>query len=235
MHFAVISLFPDMINGLAEYGVIGKAIRSGMITCEAIDPRSFTSDVHKTVDDRPFGGGPGMVMMAKPLRLAITKAKQEHEKAKVIYLSPQGRPLRHKKVVSLASDPALILIAGRYEGIDQRVIDHDVDEEISIGDFVVSGGELPAMMLIDAVSRLKPGVLGHAQSVEYESFTGDLLDHPHYTRPKHDETGSVPDVLLSGNHAAIEAWRRQQREVCTQVKRPDLWAKYLKGHEGDFE
>ncbi len=189
------------------------------------NPRDFTKDKHKTVDDRPYGGGPGMVMMYQPLKDTLSAIEAAtKEKPYVVYLSPQGAPLTQQKVTKLSQYRHLTLLCGRYEGVDERFIDSLVDEEISIGDFVVSGGELPAMMLMDAVIRLIPGVLGHAQSAEQDSFTDGLLDCPHYTRPEVVDGMCVPDVLLSGNHGKIASWRQAQKQTRTQQRRPDLQA-----------
>lgn len=194
MWIGVISLFPEMFRAITEHGVTGRAVKSGLLQIECWNPRDFTHDKHRTVDDRPYGGGPGMLMMVQPLRDAIHAAKQAAgDGAKVIYLSPQGRKLTQAGVTELATNQKLILVAGRYEGIDERVIQTEVDEEWSIGDYVLSGGELPAMTLIDAVSRLVPGVLGDQASAEQDSFTDGLLDHPHYTRPEVLDGLTVPE------------------------------------------
>jgi tRNA (guanine37-N1)-methyltransferase len=218
-----------MIRAVTEFGITRRAVENGLLEVATVNPRDFTEDRHRTVDDRPFGGGPGMVMKVAPLQGAIQAAKQAAgSNAKVIYLSPQGRTLDQAAVEKLAQESALVLIAGRYEGIDERLIDAEVDEQISIGDFVLSGGELPAMVLLDAVARRLPGVLGHEDSAEQDSFTGDyvnLLDCPHYTRPEVFEGRAVPEVLLSGNHAAIERWRRKQALGRTATRRPDLLEK----------
>lgn len=224
MKFDVITLFPDMFTALTDFGVTGRAVKAGLTQVATHNPREYADNKHGNVDDKPYGGGPGMVMQAAPLRAAIKAAKQGSA-APVIYLSPQGKPLTQAKAAEWSELPALILIAGRYEGIDQRIIDHDVDECISVGDYVVSGGELPAMLLIDAVMRLLPGVLGDEQSAEVESFQQGLLDHPHYTRPETLDGQRVPDVLLNGNHAEIEKWRKAQRVEQTQKLRPDLISK----------
>ena len=196
MWIGVISLFPEMFRAITEHGVTGRAVKSGLLQIECWNPRDFTHDKHRTVDDRPYGGGPGMLMMVQPLRDAIHAAKQAAgDGAKVIYLSPQGRKLTQAGVTELAMNQKLILVAGRYEGIDERVIQTEVDEEWSIGDYVLSGGELPAMSLIDAVSRLVPGVLGDQASAEQDSFTDGLLDHPHYTRPEVLDGLTVPEAL----------------------------------------
>lgn len=226
MWLGVISLFPDMFRAISENGVTGRAIKNNLLSIQCWNPRDFTLDKHRTVDDRPYGGGPGMLMMVQPLRDAINAAKQSareagHE-AKVIYLSPQGRRLDHQSAQSLSSSQALILVAGRYEGIDERIIESLIDEEWSVGDYVLSGGELPAMILIDAVVRFVPGVLGHSQSAEQDSFADGLLDCPHYTRPEVLDGKQVPSVLLSGDHEKIRQWRLTQSLQRTKQRRPDL-------------
>lgn len=222
----VISLFPEMFDAITEYGVTGRAIRNGLIEFHKWNPRDFTHDKHRTVDDRPYGGGPGMLMMVQPLRDAIDAAKDAArtagKNAKVIYLSPQGRKLNQTGVSELAQHDCLILIAGRYEGIDERLILSHVDEEWSVGDYVLSGGELPAMNMIDAIARFVPGVLGHEQSAEQDSFSDGLLDCPHYTRPEVLDGKSVPKVLLSGNHEHIRQWRQFQSLERTWHRRPEL-------------
>ena len=221
--FGVISLFPDMFSPFTQQGVIGRAVKSGKISVDTFNPRDFTHDRHRTVDDRPYGGGPGMLMMVKPLTDAIHAAKKVGgDNSKVIYLSPQGKPLDQAGVKRLASIERTILICGRYEGIDERVIESHVDEEVSIGDYVLSGGELPAMVLMDAVARLVPGVLGHKASAVEDSFTDGLLDCPHYTRPEVLEGQKVPEVLLSGDHEKIRQWRLMQSLGRTMQRRPDL-------------
>ncbi|MEL3924106.1 tRNA (guanosine(37)-N1)-methyltransferase TrmD [Aeromonas enteropelogenes] len=223
MWIGVISLFPEMFRAITEHGVTGRAVKSGLLLIECWNPRDFTHDKHRTVDDRPYGGGPGMLMMVQPLRDAIHAAKQAAgDGAKVIYLSPQGRKLTQAGVTELATNQKLILVAGRYEGIDERVIQTEVDEEWSIGDYVLSGGELPAMTLIDAVSRLVPGVLGDQASAEQDSFTDGLLDHPHYTRPEVLDGLAVPEALTSGNHEVIRRWRLKQSLGRTWQRRPEL-------------
>ena len=223
MWIGVISLFPEMFRAITEHGVTGRAVKSGLLQIECWNPREFTHDKHRTVDDRPYGGGPGMLMMVQPLRDAIHAAKQAAgDGAKVIYLSPQGRKLTQAGVTELATNQKLILVAGRYEGIDERVIQTEVDEEWSIGDYVLSGGELPAMTLIDAVSRLVPGVLGDQASAEQDSFTDGLLDHPHYTRPEGLDGLAVPEALTSGNHEVIRRWRLKQSLGRTWQRRPEL-------------
>jgi tRNA (guanine37-N1)-methyltransferase len=220
-----------MFDAITEYGVTGRAIRNGLIEFHKWNPRSFTHDKHRTVDDRPYGGGPGMLMMVQPLRDAIQAAKAAAKKdgyhAKAIYLSPQGRKLDQAGVRELAQNECLLFIAGRYEGIDERLIESEIDEEWSVGDYVLSGGELPAMNVIDAVARFVPGVLGHKKSAEQDSFSDGLLDCPHYTRPEvldpsSNEERSVPSVLLSGNHEHIRQWRQYQSLERTWTRRPEL-------------
>ena len=223
MHIGVISLFPDMFSAITEHGVTRRAIKEGLLTVSVWNPRDFTHDKHRTVDDRPYGGGPGMLMMVQPLVDAINAAKAVlGEDTPVIYLSPQGQTLDHGGVTQLAQNDRMILIAGRYEGIDQRVIDQYVDAEWSIGDYVLSGGELPAMVLIDAVARMVPGVLGHQDSAAEDSFANGLLDCPHYTRPETYNGQQVPTVLLSGNHEKIRQWRLQQALGKTWLQRKEL-------------
>ena len=223
MWFGVVTLFPDMFHAITEHGVTGRAVREGLIQVQCWNPRDFTLDKHRTVDDRPYGGGPGMLMKVQPLRDAIHAAKQAAGgDAKVIYLSPQGRKMDHAGVQELVSCSKLILVAGRYEGIDERLIQTEIDEEWSLGDFVLSGGELPAMTMIDSVSRLVPGVLGHSASAEEDSFAEGLLDCPHYTRPESIDDLIVPEVLLSGDHEKIRQWRLKQQLGRTWQRRPDL-------------
>jgi tRNA (guanine37-N1)-methyltransferase len=218
----VITLFPDMLEALTGFGVTGRSFRQGNVTLHCWNPRSFTRDKHQTVDDRPYGGGPGMVMMAPPLAAAIRAAKQELPEAKVIYMSPQGRRLDQPAVKELATREQIIILCGRYEGIDERLLASDIDEEWSIGDYVLSGGELAAMVLIDGIVRLLPGTLGDETSAEQDSFSDGLLDYPHYTRPEVFEGAATPAVLLSGNHREIARWRLQQSLMRTSEKRPDL-------------
>lgn len=223
LEISVITLFPEMISAVTEYGISGRAVDEGHLKVNCVNPRDFTSDVHKTVDDRPFGGGPGMVMKVEPLQKAIHSAREKLDRARVLYMSPQGRPLDQKGIQELSEAGDLILLAGRYEGIDERVIEQEIDEEWSIGDYVISGGELAAMVLIDAICRQLPGVLGHAQSAQQDSFYTGLLDCPQYTRPEVTTDGRrVPDILLSGNHQAIQRWRLKQSLGRTWLKRPDL-------------
>ena len=223
MWFGVISLFPEMFRALTDYGVSGRAVKQGRVSVSCWNPRDFTHDNYQTVDDRPYGGGPGMLMKIQPLQDAIRAAKAAAgDGAKVIYLSPQGRKLDQQGVLELVRNDRLILVAGRYEGIDERLIEHEIDEEWSLGDFVLSGGELAAMTLMDAVIRLVPGVLGHEQSAQQDSFMEGLLDCPHYTRPEVYEGQAVPEVLLSGNHEKIRQWRLKQSLGRTWQRRPDL-------------
>lgn len=223
LKIAVVTLFPEMFAAVTEYGITARAVKQQLVAIQYWNPRTFTEDRHSTVDDRPYGGGPGMVMMVQPLRDAIDAAKAwTGAQAKVIYLSPQGRTLTQAGVRELVEYPNMVLVAGRYEGIDERLLQTVIDEEWSIGDYVLSGGELPAMVLIDALTRLLPGALNHAQSAEQDSFTDGLLDCPHYTRPEVFEGLRVPEVLLSGNHEHIRRWRLQQSLGRTWLKRPDL-------------
>ena len=229
MHIEVVSLFPDLIELASSYGVCGRARERGLVHIGAVNPRDFANDRHRTVDDRPYGGGPGMVMMVEPLRAAIgaaraTIAKSEPwaDRAPVIYLSPQGEQLNQQVVTELAAMTAMVLLCGRYEGVDERLLQLEVDREISLGDFVLSGGELPALAVIDAVTRQLPGVLGHQDSAAMDSFADGLLDCPHYTRPEHIVSLTVPPVLLSGDHRLIEQWRLKQALGRTYERRPDL-------------
>lgn len=223
MRVDVVTIFPEMFAALSDYGITGRAVKAGLLQLHTWNPRDFTRDRHRTVDDRPYGGGPGMVMLAEPLGQAIRAARQAQSRgAPVIYLSPQGRPVDHNLVIEYARKPGLIFLAGRYEGIDERVIQSEVDEEWSIGDYVVSGGELPAMVVIDSLTRQIPGALGDADSAEQDSFAGGLLDCPHYTRPEDYHGQTVPRVLLSGDHEAIRKWRLKQSLGRTWQRRPDL-------------
>lgn len=225
MRFDIVTLFPDMVRDAARYGVTGRALTTGRAVLEVWNPRDYTADRHRTVDDRPYGGGPGMVMKVEPLRDTIHAAKaQAAVGARVVLMSPQGSRLDQAAVRSFAVAPGLILVAGRYEGVDERLIETEIDEEWSIGDYVLSGGELAALVVFDAVVRLLPGVLGDAESAEQDSYTEGLLDHPHYTRPERVVGLEVPEVLQSGNHAAIGRWRLKQALGKTWLKRPDLLA-----------
>lgn len=221
MRIDVVTLFPELVRAVADFGVTGRAVDKGLLTLGLWNPRDYSRDRHRSVDDRPYGGGPGMVMMVHPLREAIRAARGEGG-GPIIYLSPQGRRLDQAGAQVLAAHEHLVLVAGRYEGVDERVIAADIDEEWSIGDFVLSGGELAAMVVVDAVARLLPGVLGHADSAEQDSFMSGLLDYPHYTRPEEIDGERVPEVLLGGNHAAIGRWRQKQALGRTWLRRPDL-------------
>jgi len=226
MRFDVITLFPEMFEAM-RLGVTGRAIERGQVELALWNPRDYAQDPHRTVDDRPYGGGPGMVMMVEPLREVIRDARAAAPGSRVVYLSPQGRRLDQAAVRGMAAARGLVLLAGRYEGIDERLIEAYVDEEWSIGDYVLSGGELAAMVLMDAVIRLLPGVLGHADSAQQDSYADGLLDCPHYTRPEEIEGRTVPAVLMSGNHELIRRWRLQQALGRTWLRRPDL----LEGRE----
>ena len=222
MRIDVVTLFPEMIREQLRYGVIHRAMERDLVAVTTWNPRDYAHDRHRTVDDRPYGGGPGMVMRVEPVRAAIRDARRAAEPAPVSFLSPQGRPLDQQVVRKLALRPRLILLAGRYEGIDERLVDLEVDEEWSIGDYVLSGGEPAVLVLIDAVTRLLPGVLGDESSAEEDSFMDGLLDCPHYTRPEVIDGLAVPPVLLGGHHAEIERWRRKQALGRTWLRRPDL-------------
>jgi len=224
MRFDVITLFPEMIVESARYGVTGKAIEQGIVGLSVWNPRDYTYDNHRTVDDRPYGGGPGMVMKYQPLCDAVNDAKQKNKdkNCKVIYLSPQGKQINQDLLIEASQLSQLIMVAGRYEGVDERFIDAVCDEEWSLGDYVISGGELAALVVIDAVTRLIPGVLGDEESAKQDSFMDGLLDCPHFTRPEHGELGTVPDVLLSGNHKLINRWRMKEALGRTEARRPDL-------------
>jgi len=226
--FDVVTLFPEMFDAVTKHGITSRALQQRIYDLQLWNPRDFTSDNHKTVDDRPYGGGPGMVMLAEPLEQAIQAAKIAQAainvESWVIHLSPAGKPLTHQKVMQLSKKQGLVLLASRYEGVDQRLIDVQVDEEISIGDYVLSGGELPAMALIDAIVRQLPGSLGDSDSAIEDSFVDGLLDCPHYTRPEEYNSVKVPEVLLSGNHAKIKQWRLKMSLQRTRDQRPDLLA-----------
>lgn len=227
MQFDVVTLFPDMFVAITQSGITRRAFERNRCALSLWNPRDFTNDNYRTVDDRPYGGGPGMVMLAKPLETAITAAKNRQTQQglpvpRVVYMSPQGKALTHERVMRLAAEPGLVLLCGRYEAVDQRLLDRCVDEEISLGDFVLSGGELPAMALMDAVIRQLPGVLNDDVSAVEDSFVNGLLDCPHYTRPEVYEGVPVPSVLLGGHHAEIAKWRREQALMATVTKRPEL-------------
>ncbi len=224
MKISVVTLFPEMFDAITEHGITSRSIKNGLVDLAFYNPRDYTNDTHRTVDDRPYGGGPGMVMMVQPLRKAIQAASDKQEgqtgkKSHKICLTPQGRKLDQAGLKALLAHENLVLVAGRYEGIDERVLDQDIDEEWSIGDYVISGGELAAMVMIDGLIRMIPGALGHEDSATEDSFFDGLLDHPHYTRPEDED---VPKVLLSGNHSEIERWRLKQSLGRTWLRRPDL-------------
>ncbi len=226
MRIDVISIFPPMFQAVSDFGITGRAAKSGLLVLRIWDPRNFTEDKHRSVDDRPYGGGPGMVMRPEPVARAIAAAKADAiSPAPVLYLSPQGRRLDHEAVMELASRERLILLAGRYEGMDERVLADEVDEEWSVGDYVLSGGELPAMVLIDAIVRQLPGALGDEDSAAQDSFVRGLLDCPHFTRPESYAGERVPEVLLSGDHEKIRRWRLKQSLGRTWLRRPDLLAR----------
>ena len=229
MQFDVITLFPPMFDAITQHGITSRALEQKRYELQLWNPRDFTENNYRTVDDRPYGGGPGMVMLVEPLERAIVAAKQRQleagvAKPRVIYLSPQGRLLDHKIVMELAAEPGLILLAGRYEGVDERLLERQVDDEISIGDYVLSGGELAAMVLMDSIVRHIPGVLGDADSAAQDSFFDGLLDCPHYTRPEDYQGERVPPVLMSGNHADIKRWRLKQALGRTWLRRPEVLA-----------
>jgi tRNA (guanine37-N1)-methyltransferase len=221
MKFDIITLFPEMFSAIKEEGVISRALKNSIISIREWQLRDFSSNKYKNVDDKPYGGGAGMVMQVKPIRDCLAKIKELEPDTKVIYLSPQGQPLNQKLVEELTKFDSLTLLCGRYEGVDERVIENDVDFEVSIGDYVISGGELASMVLIDAVSRRLDNVLGNKDSLN-DSFADKLLDYPHYTRPESIDGESVPEVLLSGNQAKIDAWRQEQAMKKTKQKRPDI-------------
>lgn len=245
MRIGVVTLFPEMFHAISEYGVCGRAVKNSLLDIEFWNPRDFTSDKHRTVDDKPFGGGPGMLMKTEPLVAAIRQAREaivakradqgvgqeldsagtSGKKPLTVYLSPQGSTLDQEKVIALSQTPEIVLVCGRYQGIDSRVVESEIDEEISLGDFVLSGGEIAAMALIDAVIRFQPGALGDDDSASNDSFAQGLLHCPQYTRPQEFEGAAVPEELLSGDHAAIERWRLKQSLGTTWLKRPDLLEK----------
>ncbi len=222
MKFIVLTIFPDMFTPFWENGIVRRAIENGHIATEAVDLRLFTRDRHRTTDDRPYGGGPGMVMKPEPLAAAVRSVKERIPSARTVLMSPQGRPFHQHVARRLSREAGLIFVCGRYEGLDERFCRNYIDEEISIGDFVLTGGELPAMMIMDAVTRLIPGTLGGEGAAEMDSFAEGLLEHAHYTRPPEFEGETVPPVLLSGNHQAIEQWRLETSLIRTFLKRPDL-------------
>ncbi len=222
MRIDVVTLFPELVQQVTEYGVTGRAVQRGLMQLHTWNPRDYTHDQHRTVDDRPYGGGPGMVMRYEPLRDTLRAVRVEAQAARVIYLSPQGRPLTQEAVRGFATEPGVVLLAGRYEGIDERLHAREIDEEWSIGDYVLSGGELAAMVFIDACARLQPGALGDEDSAEQDSFSAGLLDCPHYTRPELIDNMAVPQILMGGHHAEIERWRAKQSLGRTWQRRPEL-------------
>ena len=224
MKFDIITLFPEMFSAIKEEGVIARAMKKSLISIHTWQLRDFSSNKYKNVDEKPYGGGAGMVIQVKPIRDCVAKIKQSSPNTKVIYLSPQGKKLDQQLVEKLATFESITMLCGRYEGVDERVIENDIDFEISIGDYVISGGELAAMVLVDAISRRLPGVLGNEVSLK-DSFADNLLDYPHYTRPEIIDGQTVPEVLLSGNQAKIDAWRLEQSIKNTKQKRPDLLLK----------
>jgi tRNA (guanine37-N1)-methyltransferase len=230
MKVDVLTIFPEFVNSMADYGVVGRAIRNGILDFSAVNIRDFSDDKHHRVDDEPYGGGPGMLMTAQPIYDAIAAVKTPD--ARVLYLSPQGRVLDQEKILQLAKESHLVLLCGHYEGIDSRIVHACVDEEISIGDYVLTGGELPAMVLVDCVSRFVDGVLGDAQSPVTDSHYDGLLQHDVFTRPRIFRGMEVPEVLFSGNHAMIEAWKKENAIKNTMEKRPDLYEKFC-AEEGD--
>ena len=223
MQTAIISLFPALVDAALADGVTGRAVRDGRVSCKVFNPRDYAEDARRSVDDRPFGGGPGMVMAAGPLRRAVCAARRTLPgEAPAIFLTPQGETFNQRMAAELATTPGFILVAARYEGVDERFVETDIDREISIGDYVLSGGELAALVVLDAVARLLPGVLGNSASAAADSHVDGLLDYPHYTRPATDAGRTAPDVLLSGDHGAVAQWRRRQALARTWRRRPDL-------------
>lgn len=223
MRLGIVTLFPEMFAAVTDHGISGRAVREGLMQLAFFNPRDYTTDKHRTVDDKPFGGGPGMLMKTEPLRASIAAARQAAgEGARVIYLSPQGKTLKQDSIVELAGREGMVLLCGRYQGIDNRLLEQEIDEEWSLGDFVISGGELAAMTLIDAMTRFQPGALGDQGSALEDSFSNGLLHCPEYTRPQSIDGRGVPEVLLSGDHEAIRKWRLQQSLGATWLKRPDL-------------
>ncbi len=228
MKISVVTLFPELFSVVSDYGITGRAVKRGLLSLDLWNPRDFSLDRHRTVDDKSYGGGPGMVMMLEPLSKAIRKARQQHSNSKsvrVIHLSPQGKTLTQADLKKLSAESGLVLVASRYEGVDERLIEAEIDEEYSIGDYVISGGEIAALVLIDGVTRLFPNVLGDCQSAEFDSFVNGLLDYPHYTRPEEVDNVRVPSVLLGGDHQAIARWRKKQSLGRTWLRRPDLLQK----------
>lgn len=234
MEIIILTIFPDFAASVFRYGIVGRAIESGIIAARSIDIRGFTDDVHRTVDDVPFGGGPGMVMLPEPIWRAVESlADADGGRPYLICTSPAGEPFTQKVADELAAYDRLAILCGRYEGVDRRVVDHLVDREVSLGDFILSGGEIAAMAIADAVVRRIPGALGNDESHRLESFADDLLEYPQYTRPESYRGHSVPDVLLTGDHAAIERFRRMEAMRVTRERRPDLWTKFCKRYSGE--
>lgn len=233
MRFDVVTLFPEMVTAAASYGVTGRALERRIVSLSVWNPRDYTRDKHRTVDDRPYGGGPGMVMKYQPLHDAVKDAKQQAgaQNTKVVYLSPQGKPITQALLSGVTDVSQLVLIAGRYEGIDERFVEMDCDDEWSVGDYVISGGELAALIVIDAVTRLLPGVLGDEESARQDSHSDGLLDCPHFTRPERVAGSAVPDILMSGNHADIDRWRMKQSLGRTWQRRPDLLQAFLQNNQ----
>ncbi len=222
MRIDVITLFPEMVEQVVKYGVVGRAADQSLISLECWNPRNYTLDKHRTVDDRPYGGGPGMLMKVQPLEETIQAVREKNPQAQLVYLSPQGKPVDQDMLAKQINTGSVIFLCGRYEGIDERLVQQEVDQEWSIGDYIISGGELAAMVCIDAMTRLIPGALGHEQSAQQDSFSDGLLDHPHYTRPEEYKGMKVPEVLMNGNHRHIEDWRERQSLGRTWQRRPDL-------------
>jgi tRNA (guanine37-N1)-methyltransferase len=222
MKVDVITLFPELVMQVIEYGVVGRAANQGLVQLNCWNPRDYTDDRHRTVDDRPYGGGPGMLMKVEPLQKTIAAVREQNQGARLVYLSPQGIPLKQEMLAEQVSAGTVIFLSGRYEGIDERLIQQEVDDEWSIGDYVISGGELAVMVCIDAITRLIPGALGHQQSAQQDSFSEGLLDYPHYTRPEEFMGSKVPEVLMNGNHRQIQDWREKQSLGRTWQRRPDL-------------
>jgi tRNA (guanine37-N1)-methyltransferase len=229
MLFEILTLFPSIFEGVINESIIKRACEKGLVSIRLVNFRDFTEDKHRTVDDAPYGGGPGMLLKPQPLARAIAESKErlKDRAPKVVLLTPQGELLTHDKAQSLSRERALILVCGHYQGIDQRIIDHYVDNEISIGDYILSGGEIPALALLDSIIRLVPGVLGNSDSVTGDSFYNGLLSPPQYTRPEIFENERVPEILISGHHENIRKWQKEQSIAMTKAKRPDLWEKYL--------
>lgn len=223
---SIITLFPEMFPGSLGHSLAGTALQNNLWALQTINPRDFATDKHKTVDDTPYGGGAGMVMKPDVIAAAVRAAKQQNPDVPVLYMSPRGKPLTQARVAELAAGKGVVILCGRYEGVDQRVIDAEQLEEVSIGDYVLGGGEVAALVVLEAVTRLLPGVIGNSETHSEESFSNNLLEYPHYTRPAEWEGQAVPDVLTSGNHAAIEKWRREQAEALTKLRRPDLWNEF---------